>query len=167
MRYCDRLPLAVRIAGARLAGRPGWSLRVLRQRLDDESGRLGELYAGDLEMRVSLNRSYRLLPDDAAMTFRALGLLGPGSLPGWVVDAVLDRHRADDVMDVLVDANLLQLAGTDLIGQPRFRLYDLLRCVARRRPAATSNGTRSPGCSGRGWPPPRTPGRGCPPRFSA
>ncbi|MDP9844064.1 AfsR/SARP family transcriptional regulator [Streptosporangium lutulentum] len=133
VRYCDRLPLAVRIAGARLAGRPGWSLRVLRQRLDDESGRLGELYAGDLEMRVSLNRSYRLLPDDAAMTFRALGLLGPGSLPGWVVDAVLDRHRADDVMDVLVDANLLQLAGTDLIGQPRFRLYDLLRCVAREK----------------------------------
>ena len=122
-----------RIAGARLAGRPDWSLRVLRQRLDDESGRLGELCAGDLGVRASFNRSYRLLPADAALTFRVLGLLGPDSLPGWVVDAVLDRHRADDVMDLLVDANLLQLAGTDPIGQSRFRLHDLLRCAAMEK----------------------------------
>ncbi|SNS76354.1 DNA-binding transcriptional activator of the SARP family [Streptosporangium subroseum] len=133
VRHCDYLPLAVRIAGARLAGRPDWSLRVLRQRLDDEPGRLGELYAGDLGVRVSFNRSYRLLPADAALTFRVLGLLGPDSLPGWVVDAVLDRHRADDVMDILVDANLLRLAGTDQIGQSRFRLHDLLRCAAREK----------------------------------
>ncbi|WP_371778369.1 AfsR/SARP family transcriptional regulator [Streptosporangium subroseum] len=133
VRHCDYLPLAVRIAGARLAGRPDWSPRVLRQRLDDESGRLGELCAGDLGVRGSFDRSYRLLPADAALTFRVLGLLGPDSLPGWVVDAVLDRHRADDVMDILVDANLLRLAGTDPIGQSRFRLHDLLRCAAREK----------------------------------
>jgi hypothetical protein len=133
LRACGYLPLAVRIAGARLAGRPRWSLGVLRQRLEDETGRLGELRAGDLEVRVSFDRSYRLLPDDAALAFRALGLLGPQSLPGWVVDAVLDRHRADDVTDVLVDVNLLQLVGTDPIGQPRYRLHDLVRCNAREK----------------------------------
>ncbi|MFF5205608.1 BTAD domain-containing putative transcriptional regulator [Streptosporangium sp. NPDC000396] len=133
LRACGYLPLAVRIAGARLAGRPGWSLRVLQQRLEDESNRLSELRAGDLEVRVSLDRSYRQLPDEAALTFRALGLLGPQSLPGWVVDAVLDRYRADDVMDTLVDVNLLQLVGTDPIGQPRYRLPDLVRCNAREK----------------------------------
>ncbi|GAA4231229.1 BTAD domain-containing putative transcriptional regulator [Streptosporangium album] len=130
---CGYLPLAVRIAGARLAGRPSWSLGVLRERLKDESNRLSELRAGDLEVRVSLDRSYRLLPDDAARAFRALGLLGPQSLPGWVVDAALDRQRADDVTDVLVDVNLLQLVGTDPIGQPRYRLHDLVRCNAREK----------------------------------
>ncbi|MDP9867633.1 MULTISPECIES: AfsR/SARP family transcriptional regulator [Streptosporangium] len=133
LRSCGYLPLAVRIAGARLAGRPGWSLEVLGRRLDDESNRLGELRAGDLEVRVSLDRSYRLLPDDAALALRALGLLGPQSLPGWVVDAALDRHRADDVTDVLVDVNLLRLVGTDPIGQPRYRLHDLVRCNAREK----------------------------------
>ncbi|MEV4325500.1 SARP family transcriptional regulator, partial [Microbispora rosea] len=72
-----------------------------------------------------------LLPDDAARTFRALGLLGTRPLPGWVVDAVLDRHRSDDVTDVLVDANLLRPVGTDLLGQPRYRLPELLRVDAR------------------------------------
>ncbi|WP_406314012.1 tetratricopeptide repeat protein [Streptosporangium sp. NBC_01639] len=130
---CGYLPLAVRIAGARLAGRPNWSLGVLRERLKDESNRLSELRAGDLEVRGSLDRSYRLLPDDAARAFRVLGLLGPQSLPGWVVDAALDRQRTDDVTDVLVDVNLLQLVGTDPIGQPRYRLHDLVRCNAREK----------------------------------
>ncbi|MEU8276188.1 BTAD domain-containing putative transcriptional regulator [Microbispora bryophytorum] len=131
VRACGRLPLAIRVAGARLAARPGWSPAVLRRRLDDETARLAELRAGDLEVRESFDRSYRLLPDDAARTFRALGLLGTRPLPGWVVDAVLDRHRSDDVTDVLVDANLLRPVGTDLLGQPRYRLPDLLRVDAR------------------------------------
>ncbi|MBB2748233.1 UNVERIFIED_ORG: DNA-binding SARP family transcriptional activator [Microbispora rosea subsp. rosea] len=131
VRACGRLPLAIRVAGARLAARPGWSPAVLRRRLDDETVRLAELRAGDLEVRESFDRSYRLLPDDAARTFRALGLLGTRPLPGWVVDAVLDRHRSDDVTDVLVDANLLRPVGTDPLGQPRYRLPDLLRVDAR------------------------------------
>ncbi|TQS18829.1 AfsR/SARP family transcriptional regulator [Microbispora hainanensis] len=131
VRACGRLPLAIRVAGARLAARPGWSPAVLRRRLDDETVRLAELRAGDLVVRESFDRSYRLLPDDAARTFRALGLLGARPLPGWVVDAVLDRHRSDAVTDVLVDANLLRPVGTDPLGQPRYRLPDLLRVDAR------------------------------------
>ncbi|WP_329082202.1 AfsR/SARP family transcriptional regulator [Streptosporangium sp. NBC_01469] len=135
VRHCGFLPLAVRIAGARLVGRPGQSLDVLRRRLADEPGRLDELRAGDLEVRGSIEQSYRLLPDDAARTFRALGLLGPGPLPGWVAGAVLDRRRADDVMDVLVDANLVQLAGTGPLGEPRYRLHDLFRRTAGEKAA--------------------------------
>ncbi|SEF90534.1 DNA-binding transcriptional activator of the SARP family [Nonomuraea solani] len=133
VRACGYLPLAVRVAGARLAGRPGWSLNVLRHRLEDETSRLDELRAGDLEVRGSFELSYRRLPGDAAMAFRALGLLGPRSVPGWVADAVLDRHRSEAVVDTLVDANLLRLAGTDPAGQPRYRLHDLIRCAAREK----------------------------------
>lgn len=45
---CAGLPLAVRIAAARLASRPGWSVAHLAARLSDEQGRLAELAAGDL-----------------------------------------------------------------------------------------------------------------------
>ncbi|GLW98454.1 BTAD domain-containing putative transcriptional regulator [Microtetraspora sp. NBRC 16547] len=130
---CGCLPLAVRIAGARLAGRPGRPLRVLEQRLADESTRLGELCVGDLEVRESLDRSYRLLPADAARALRALGTLGSHPLPAWVVDAILDRHHADDVTDVLVDESLLRPVGVDTLGRPRYRLHDLVRCDARER----------------------------------
>ncbi|MEV4066898.1 AfsR/SARP family transcriptional regulator [Nonomuraea dietziae] len=133
VRSCGCLPLAVRIAGARLAGRPGWPLSALRQRLDDEANRLDELRAGDLEVRDSFDRTYRQLPDDVATAYRTLGLLGPLSMPGWVVDAVLDRHRTETVVDALVDVNLVRLAGTDAIGQLRYRLHDLARCNAREK----------------------------------
>ncbi len=120
VKSCGYLPLAIRIAGARLVGRPGWSLRVMERRLADEARRLGELRVGDLEVRASVDRSYRLLPDAAARAFRTLGLLGPHVLPAWVVDAVLDRHRSDDVVDDLVDASLLRLVGSDPAGRPRY-----------------------------------------------
>ncbi|MGI5289942.1 AfsR/SARP family transcriptional regulator [Nonomuraea polychroma] len=130
---CGHLPLAIRVAGARLAGRPGWSLGVLQQRLADEATRLDELCAGDLEVRASFDLSYRRLPGDAAQAFRGLGLLGPASVPGWVADAVLDRHRADAVVDTLVDVSLLRLVGTDRLGQPRYRLPGLVRCTAKEK----------------------------------
>ncbi|GGO61453.1 hypothetical protein GCM10012289_03720 [Nonomuraea cavernae] len=47
--------------------------------------------------------------------------------------SLLDRHRADDVTDLLVDVNLLELVGTDPVGQPRYRLPDLIRHHALER----------------------------------
>ncbi|WP_262379702.1 AfsR/SARP family transcriptional regulator [Nonomuraea sp. PA05] len=129
---CGHLPLAIRIAGARLAGRPGWPLAVFQRRLADESSRLDELRAGDLEVRGSLERSTGRLTGEAATAFHALGLLGPASVPGWVADAVLGRPRTEAVVDSLVDASLLRLAGTDALGQPRYQLHGLMRAQARQ-----------------------------------
>jgi hypothetical protein len=53
VRLCDCLPLAVRIAGARLATRLGMTLAALAERLSDERARLSELSAGDVEVRAS------------------------------------------------------------------------------------------------------------------
>ncbi|WP_246267941.1 AfsR/SARP family transcriptional regulator [Nonomuraea typhae] len=129
---CGGLPLAVRSAGARLAARPGWSLAVLRDRLEDDL--LGELK----EVRASLDRSYAALPEEAARALGALGRLGGQAQPGWVIGAVLDRPRAEDVTDLLVDANLLRLVGTDQVGQPRYVVPGLIGAHALERHADPS-----------------------------
>lgn len=130
LRFCGLLPLAIRVAGTRLAHRRGWTLRTLADRLRDERRRLDELSVGDLAVRASVGLSYASLSPDAARAFRLLGLLGPVRWPGWVVGALLDRPHADDVLDVLVDNHLVELVGSDATGSPRYRLHDLLRCYA-------------------------------------
>ncbi|WP_409491038.1 BTAD domain-containing putative transcriptional regulator [Amycolatopsis sp. cmx-11-12] len=130
LRHCGHLPLAIRVAGAKLTHRPGWTLRVLADRLRDERRRLDELRVGDLAVRASVTLSYDLLPMSAASAFRGLGGLGSVQFPSWVVAALLGRTHADDVLDVLVDAHLVDLVGSDGTGEPRYRLHDLLRCYA-------------------------------------
>lgn len=130
LRHCGHLPLAIRVAGAKLTHRPGWTLRVLADRLRDERRRLDELRVGDLAVRASVTLSYDLLPMSAASAFRGLGGLGSVQFPSWVVAALLGRTHADDVLDVLVDAHLVDLIGSDGAGEPRYRLHDLLRCYA-------------------------------------
>ncbi len=58
IRLCGYLPLAVRIAGAKLATRPSMSLAELAGRVADEQHRLGELAAGEVEIRASFAQSY-------------------------------------------------------------------------------------------------------------
>ena len=130
LRQCWHLPLAIRVAGAKLTNRPGWTLRLLADRLRDERRRLDELRVGDLAVRASVTLSYDLLPMSAATAFRGLGLLGPVQFPAWAVASVLGRRDADDVLDVLVDGHLVELVGSDSAGQPRYRLHDLLRVYA-------------------------------------
>jgi DNA-binding SARP family transcriptional activator len=131
---CGQLPLAIRIAAGKLVGRPAWPLRILQERLAERS--LGELRLGELDVRESFERSVRLLPDEASRAFRLLGLLSTRSVPGWVAGPLLDRRRADDVLDALVDANLLRLMATDASDQPHYRLPDLLRAYAAECAAA-------------------------------
>jgi len=142
VRACGSLPLAIRIAGARLSGRQGWSLRVLGERLADESRRLSELEIGDLGVRATFDLSVRLLEPVAARTFRLLGLLGTPELPGWVAGALLDRRDVVDVLDQLVDASLAQHARPGPDGLPRYRLHGLLRQYAREEALAEPDGER-------------------------
>ncbi|MCE7002393.1 tetratricopeptide repeat protein [Kibdelosporangium philippinense] len=136
VRACGYLPLAIRIVGGKLAGRAHWPLRMLRERLEDESRRLDELRTGDLGVRASFDLSLRTLPADAVQAFAMIGLLGAQSVPAWVLDPLLDRHDTDEILDVLLDANLIRLTGTDALGQPRYRLHDLLRAYAVEAAAA-------------------------------
>ncbi len=58
IQMCGGLPLALRIIGARLAARPGWTLRSFTDRLADTQNRLDELRVGDLTVRASFHASY-------------------------------------------------------------------------------------------------------------
>jgi len=132
---CGGLPLAVRIAGARLAARPHWPLARLAGRLADERGRLEELAHGDLEVRVSLSLSYQGLGKEQRRLFRRLGLLDALDVAAWVAAALLDSPvpRGEALLEDLVEAQLLGVAGWDVTGRARYRLHDLLHAYARER----------------------------------
>nr|WP_241266890.1 BTAD domain-containing putative transcriptional regulator [Streptomyces scabichelini] len=68
----DRLPLAVRIAGARLAARPNLSLTRYAARLADPRRLARELTAGDLSFVDQLRRAYRQLSATEAEMLRLL-----------------------------------------------------------------------------------------------
>lgn len=109
---CGRLPLAVRIAGARLAGRPFASIADLADRLGDERRRLDELSVGDIGVRPNLELSYRALPARARAVFRGLGLLGPRHFGTWTAAALDGGPDAELVLEQLLAANLLTVVGT-------------------------------------------------------
>jgi DNA-binding SARP family transcriptional activator len=72
---CDRLPLALRIALARLTARPGWSVGDLVAELEDERLRLDTLdTAGGASVTAALAATYSQLPPDAARLLALLAL---------------------------------------------------------------------------------------------
>jgi DNA-binding SARP family transcriptional activator/tetratricopeptide (TPR) repeat protein len=129
---CGSLPLAVRIAGARLANRPGWTVGTLADALRDERGRLDQLQAGEMEVRASAELSYRHLPAPAARAFRAFGRLGGDAVADWVVAAATGHaDEAPRALETLLDEHLVEVVGADRLGLQRYRMHDLLRCYAR------------------------------------
>lgn len=135
---CGNLPLAVRIAGTRVATR-SWPLATLADRLDDERRRLDELAAGDQQVRASLALSVQALAPATRDAFGLLGSLGPVSFAGWAVAELLDRPDAERIVDELVEASLLEVTRPAGGGEPRYRLHDLLRVYAEELAA-----TRAP-----------------------
>jgi tetratricopeptide (TPR) repeat protein/transcriptional regulator with XRE-family HTH domain len=137
-RLCGFLPLALRLAGARLAARPHWRLVQLAERLANERQRLDELAYGHLAVRASLTLSYRALEPTARLLFGRLGLLHAPDVTAWIAAALLDTsvEQATELADRLVDARLLEVAGRDATGQVRYRFHDLVRLYARERAEA-------------------------------
>ncbi|GGK93223.1 SARP family transcriptional regulator [Planomonospora parontospora subsp. parontospora] len=135
VRHCGQLPLALRIAGARLATRRTWSVALLAERLRDERRRLDELAVGDRAVRASIELSYRLLDAPGKRALRLLGLLGLPSFPAWVAAALLDvgGEEGELVLERLVDAQLVEVQAVDGAAGIRYRLHDLIRLFARER----------------------------------
>ncbi|MEU0129187.1 BTAD domain-containing putative transcriptional regulator [Streptomyces sp. NPDC006289] len=129
---CGSLPLAVRIAAARLVNRPGWSVGTLADSLRDERGRLGAGRPGELEVRAGVELGYRHLPEPAAHAFRAFGDLPDDAVPGWLVAVATgcDSEIAGGLA-TLLDEHLVEVVGRDHLGLNRYRMHDLLRSYAR------------------------------------
>ncbi|MEU8164688.1 BTAD domain-containing putative transcriptional regulator [Micromonospora parva] len=134
---CGRLPLALRIAAARLIARPHWRMAQLTERLEDEGRRLDELAHGGLDVRTNIAISYEGLDEQAQRLLRRLGLLETHDFPSWTAAPLLDIDvaTASDTLDALVDAQLLEVVGGFGV-DTRYRLHDLVRVYARERLAA-------------------------------
>jgi tetratricopeptide (TPR) repeat protein len=132
VRLCGYLPLAIRIAGARLLSRPAWTIAWFAARLSDESRRLDLLKAGDLEVRASFALSYRSRDESEQRAFRMLGLIN-SDFASWNLAVLLetDPYSAEQTLEQLVDAELVEIVGVDATGLLRYRLHDLLRDFAR------------------------------------
>jgi DNA-binding SARP family transcriptional activator/Tfp pilus assembly protein PilF len=140
LQACAGLPLAIRIAGARLASRRGWEVRTLARRLADQRRRVDELTAGDMAVRACFDVSFEFLeelaaPDsvDPAHAFRLLGVWQGSTISLPAAAALLGQPEdaVADALEVLVDANLLEARASE-----RYAFHDLLRAYAAERARA-------------------------------
>ncbi|MGY6022028.1 tetratricopeptide repeat protein [Streptomyces spinosirectus] len=126
LRLCGHLPLALRLAAARLRHRPGWTVGVLAERMTQGAGEFDAAFGAALAMSVrQLNRSQ-------ARLFRLLSLVPGESFDEYVVAALADVSVGDarETLEDLLDAHLVEQPAPD-----RYRLHDLVHQHARRTAA--------------------------------
>ncbi len=70
VRRCGLLPLAIRLAAARLKAHPAWSVRYLLERLEEHQ----RLQAGERGVTAALDMSYEELSADERRAYRVLAL---------------------------------------------------------------------------------------------
>ena len=126
---CGRLPLAIRIAAARLRASADHSLTELEAKLSAESGRLGELEDDDRSVAASFRVSLSDLPNPVARTFVLLGLHLDGSFDAYAAAAVADISEREAVRHLrhLADRHLLANHSPG-----RFQFHDLVSVFARQ-----------------------------------
>lgn len=131
---CGRLPLALRIVGARIQDRPPWAVEALAARLTDDERRLDELAVEDRSVEAAFEVSYAQLPAAEQHAFRVLGLSPTVRLDRLTLAALLDGTPpdAERALENLADASLTQRVTVD-----RYRLHDLVAVYARRVAAAS------------------------------
>jgi tetratricopeptide (TPR) repeat protein len=130
-RTCACLPLALRIAAAHLAGRPG--RRLADHAADLRRGPLARLQVdGDEQaaVRVTFDHSYTALKPDAQRLFRLLGLAPGPDIDTRSAAALTDQTpaQAGGLLDRLAAAHLI-----DEHAPGRYTFHDLLRRYARER----------------------------------
>jgi DNA-binding SARP family transcriptional activator len=133
VRACGLLPLAIRIAGAKLAARQCWPLSVMADRLTQERNPMDELEIGDLSMRSSIGSSYRALGERARRALRMLGGMGAVSCTEPVVATVLGEPDVAGVVSELVGTSLIVPSGVDGSGEPSYLIHPLVRDFAAER----------------------------------
>ncbi|MFC7545933.1 BTAD domain-containing putative transcriptional regulator [Plantactinospora sp. GCM10030261] len=118
---CGRLPLALRIAGVRLAERESMTVARLRDRLRDERRRLDELSLDGLDVRSSFTIGIERLPPPATRLLAVLSRTSLRTFGMW-------DETTEPLLEQLCRAHLL---SADADG--RARIHDLVRLHARER----------------------------------
>ncbi|MEN3360604.1 MAG: hypothetical protein V7637_4586 [Mycobacteriales bacterium] len=127
VQQCGRLPLAIRVAAARLRSRPAWTVAHLVGRLRDQQHRLTELDAGRRSVTAALDMSFRDLTVEQRRVYQLLG-----SHPGTDIDTYAAAALAETTA-VGATRLLDELLDVHLIAEPtpgRYRFHDLTRAHA-------------------------------------
>lgn len=118
LRRCGNLPLAIRVAAARLRHRPAWTLDTLIERFHD----------GGLAVSEVFEMSLRQLDPAQRRMFRLLGLATGTDIDAYGAAALagIMPANARSLLEDLVDVHLVQEPTAN-----RYRMHDLLRQAAR------------------------------------
>lgn len=127
---CGYLPLALRIAGARLAADPDLDIADLARLLADETQLLDQLVVGDISVRARLAAAVQSAGGPAR---RVLALLAasPRDTPGPLIGTLLDEPDARLVAMALANAGLLRRVTGGAGKTASYRMHPLVRCYAR------------------------------------
>ena len=117
LRQCGGLPLALRMAGAQLRHRPGWTVAVLAERLRHTASRFDAVFGMSLQQLDAVQR--RML--------RLLSVLPGADFDAAVAGALADMppDRIAAVLEELIDAHLIHEPSPG-----RYRMHDLIRQYA-------------------------------------
>jgi len=129
---CGYLPLAIRIAAARLRHRPTWTVEQLADRLGVELRRLDELTTADLAVAAVFETSFPQLPAAEGRAFTLLGLHPGTDIDAAAAGALFGRssESAERSLEALLDGHLLEQHR-----MARYTLHDLLRIHGANRAA--------------------------------
>ena len=126
---CAGMPLAVRLAGAVLAARPGLTLSRLAADCGPDRV-LDVLAAEDSSVRAAIGSSYDALPEPARAALSLAATAVPGEIPAWAMTELAQGDGA--LADRITGVGLLTPAPAELLGQ-RYRMHPLVRAYARER----------------------------------
>ncbi|WP_412543311.1 BTAD domain-containing putative transcriptional regulator [Longispora sp. K20-0274] len=126
---CDRLPLALRIVGSRLAEHPDWPVSAVVDELRCERRRLAALAAEDAGVAATLALSYRALPSPAGRLLRLLGLHPGADVDLHAAAALLGTSPAGGAaaLQVLAAAHLVEERAPGWYAR-----HDLVRLYTRQ-----------------------------------
>lgn len=128
---CSHQPLAVRVAAARLADRPSWSVAQIEQQLHDDLDQPVVMHADCRIVDAPFRRASAGLLEDQRDAFHRLSHLPEGPFTVETAAQVLGRDQASTraVLEDLLDAHVLVDVGSGQYG-----FFALVRAFARRQP---------------------------------
>ncbi|QXE34553.1 winged helix-turn-helix domain-containing protein [Streptomyces sp. GMY02] len=129
---CSGIPLSIRLAGLRVAARPGWTMAAVERQLNAEANQL-TLTARHPDCRAHdapLMPGYRRLDAAQARAFRLVALFeGTGIVLRAAAEILqLPLARTERLLESLVDVHLIE---TDRPG--RYTYHEHVKSFARRR----------------------------------